>query len=110
MDVEGSDQRETPKSGHARRELRDRPPGPEPSTHVSLAVPQDWPEAVTWTAGFRLALAEEDTVPQLLRLGGDVTAWLDQEELAAQLELGPKAWERWLRLGWRAWELDQEEG
>lgn len=108
MDVEGSDQRGDSRGRTSRHELRDRPPGPEPSTTTRLAVPRDWPEAVTFQAGWRLAEAEEDTVPQLLRLGGDITAWLTSEEIVAQLALSSPAWERWFRWGWRWWELNQE--
>lgn len=108
MDVEGSDQRGGPRGGAHRRELRDRPPGPEPSRTTRVAIPANWPEAVTFQAGWRLAEAEEDTVPQLLRLEGEVTAWLTPEEIGAQLALGPVIWQRWFYRGWLWWELNQE--
>jgi hypothetical protein len=108
-DVEGSDQRGSSRGGARRRELRDKPPGPGPSTHLILPVPQDWPEAITWAAGWRLAEAEEDTVPELIRLGSDVTAYLEPAEIAAMLELGDRAHARWLSLGWNAW-VEVNEG
>ena len=110
VDVEGSDQRGGSRGGSSRHELRDRPPGPEPSTTFELAVPWTWPEVFAWRAGYRLAEAEEDTVPTLLRLGGDVTAYLRAEEIEAMVELGDRAWSRWLRLGWNAWVNDQDGG
>jgi len=102
-DVEGSDQRGGSRGGSSRHELRDRPPGPEPSTYLLVPVPIFWPEAWAWRAGWRLAEAEEDTVSTLLRLGGDVTAYLQAAEIGAMLELGDRAWSRWLRLGWNDW-------
>ncbi len=110
VNVEGSDQRGTRHGGKPRRELRDKPPGPEPSTTIDLAVPQAWPEVVGFVAGARLAEAGEDTVPELLRLGSDVTAYLEAGEIAAMLELGDRAWSRWLMLGWTTWANLNEGG
>ncbi len=109
-DVEGSDQRGDRPGGHSRRELRGKPPGPEPSAAILVALPIDWPEGVAWRTGWRLAEAEEDTVPELLRLGSDVTAYLEPEEIAAMLELGDRAHARWLLLGWLTWASANEGG
>ncbi len=109
-DVEGSDQRGTRRAGRPRQELRGTPPGPEPSAAILVAVPIDWPEGVAWQAGWRLAEAEEDSVPELLRLGSDVTAYLEPVEIAAMLELGDRAHARWLLLGWLTWASANEGG
>jgi len=110
VDVEGSDQREPRRAAGVRHQPRDIPPGPGPSTYLLVTVPLDWPEAFAWRAGWRLAEAEEDTVSELLRLGGDVTAYLQAVEIGAMLELGDRAWSRWLRLGWNAWVASREGG
>jgi hypothetical protein len=68
--------------------------------YIRVVIPADWPEAVTYAAGARLAREERDELIELARLGTDVGRYLGDREAAACAALGIDAWRRWLSLGW----------
>ncbi len=84
-------------------------PGVEPHTLHVLAVPDTFPEAIAYEAGSRLAIAEADEVPMMLRAGLPIDQHLQPGEISAHLELGDRAFERWFRLGWSRAANDEEE-
>lgn len=110
MDVGAGDVSERP-TGRVPRErsAADRP-ALAPTTVEMIAVPARWPEAAAYRAGRRLAAAEADEVPMMLRQGLPVDVYLKSDELAAVVELREPVWSRWFSLGWATETSDREGG